>query len=273
MIVLAAMLLAACSSNNDQEEINKLQAEIKSLQAENASQKEDIGEKIQENNDTHQKELVESLSTCRDSVSHAFLYTYDRTAFKKDLTDYLGLNDLSKNNNPFQRLSNLGLWVDYSEKNITSYDFHIGRFYRVFKYIDKSKSNIQRLFDENKAFLFEAIDSYQYLNTQTSNFVDGLLKTHNNIVNSPNYLTWMAEFQKRKVLPSDARDELVTIFEQQFGAIDNLSILNAYDYADTQKMRMKYWLYSFWMRRYAEGNITQVHAVLLEIQQHYRVKP
>ena len=198
-IALASLLLVACAdkhNDQDQDQVMKLEAEIKSLRTTLAYQIE--------NNPSEAIKHKEELGLCFNCVAN-----------KTDITKY----------------------------NFYSLD----RFSYTLNSIDRSAKNIERIFNENKQFIFEALDKYRYFNSQAALFTDGLLRTHENIIKSPDYLEWISEFQKKEVTKTDKRAELVIIFEQKFGAIDDLLVLNSIN-NDYAKIRMKYWLYSFWLR-------------------------
>ena len=269
-IALASLLLVACAdkhNDQDQDQVMKLEAEIKSLRTTLAYQIENNpSEAIK-----HKEELVESLDSCQASVKKVFLYSYDKSAFKIALLEFFQLSNVSKGKDAYDMLSSLGLCFNCvaNKTDITKYNFYsLDRFSYTLNSIDRSAKNIERIFNENKQFIFEALDKYRYFNSQAALFTDGLLRTHENIIKSPDYLEWISEFQKKEVTKTDKRAELVIIFEQKFGAIDDLLVLNSIN-NDYAKIRMKYWLYSFWLRRFAEDNMNTAHAILVDIKAHY----
>ena len=107
-IALASLLLVACAdkhNDQDQDQVMKLEAEIKSLRTTLAYQIENNpSEAIK-----HREELVESLDSCQASVKKVFLYSYDKSAFKIALLEFFQLSNVSKGKDAYDMLSSLGL--------------------------------------------------------------------------------------------------------------------------------------------------------------------
>ncbi|MCB1657360.1 MAG: hypothetical protein KDI39_03965 [Pseudomonadales bacterium] len=266
--LLVIGILTACAKPNSNNK--ELSTKIESLESEIAYLKTDKEEVIAENNAS----LLNIYQRSMAAQHHIFQYAYDKNALKNDFLMFFGFDQISDDKNLLAMLPYLHPTPEKPE-HVSAYDFYLS-LPNLLNHIDRSDNNVKLLFESNKKLIFSWIDAYMYYKSQAFLFTDALLATHKQMTNSPNYLQWMNDIVKHPVSSVDNREELVLLFEKQFGTLNHLELVkrceSEYEAEIKRQMRMKYWLFSFWVRRFQEGNINAVHGILMEISQYYAQK-
>lgn len=273
LIVALAVLVSvsACSKTSTEKEAVKVESsEQKDIQLEMA-----IKDKFEQEAEEEKRLLaLDFYQRSNDAQNHLFEYAYDRNTLKNDFLQLFGFDQVNSDKNLLAMLPNLHRIPD-KPKYVSNYDFNL-YLPGLLTQIDRSEENIKRLFANNKKEIYSWVDSYLYYKSQAFLFTNALLATHKQMSNSENYSTWMADFIKQPTSSVDNRAELVAKFEKQFGSINHLDLVikakSEYEAEVGSQLRMKYWLYSFWIRRFQEGNTNAVLDILSDISQHYDQK-
>ena len=262
--LLISLLVTGCSdfftkeaSKELQEENSRLSRELELTQEENQELKFNV-KKLE-------SELRRVLNR-HDFVIFQFVkFTQDDEALEGALLKYFGFNDISKTNDAYIDLAKLGLSPDGILHSFYLEDRHAIRYYA--QRLDRSPSKLELLFNRYKSAIFQAIPQYVYDNSYANEYVEFLLKSRKNIMGDENYEKFFEKLSSDERLNNrEKKDELLAEFEKQFGVLgDELALLRRTEH----KSRLKYWGYSFWYRRYTEGNEKVVESILNEIATKY----
>lgn len=113
------------------------------------------------------------------------------------------------------------------------------------KTIDRSGENITHLWKSNKSYVYTFFSKSKY-DELCKQVVDDLIEIHDTIKTTLNY----KEFYRMY----DVSDEVFLDFP-------SLEYTSSFEYS---------WPFSFWDRRFAENNASEVYGILKEIQDHYK---
>ncbi|RYC53142.1 hypothetical protein [Flagellimonas olearia] len=113
------------------------------------------------------------------------------------------------------------------------------------KTVDRSAENITDLWKQNKAYVFTFFSKSKY-DELCKRMVDDLIEIHDTITSTLNYEEFYGMY--------DVSDEVFLDFP-------SVEYTSSFEYS---------WPFSFWDRRFAENNASEVYAILKEIQDHYK---
>ena len=113
------------------------------------------------------------------------------------------------------------------------------------KLFDRSKDNVELLWQQNKAFIYTFFSKSKYDNL-CKQVVEDLITVHDTIVATPNYKTFYLEH--------DISDTL-------FLSFPSTTFTKKYNNS---------WLFSFWDRRFEEQNSEIIYHILSQVKQHYK---
>ena len=155
-----------------------------------------------------------------------------------------------------------GYHLDKVRKESTIHQMHAYLAYRF----NRSPQNIKLLWGAVKENVFDYLRKEQYGAFEEDQAVNLLLKSYENIllidehesILSNAYLA-VDSLNNRKMEPDYDRGAYGTSVYDQYDFLSPLMI-------DGDEI----WPYSFWMRRYHEGNMKEVANILREIQEHYK---
>lgn len=138
-------------------------------------------------------------------------------------------------------------------------------------YVGRSGSRLRESFDEYKELLRKNISYKIYQTSIARYYVNKLLLTYTVLQAEGTPATRLEKlYQKMNVSENDYR-ETESFFSDVMPLVDNMSHIDPAlnNSEDINAQRTAVWLVSFWARRYHEGNASQVHDILEEIQQMY----
>lgn len=113
------------------------------------------------------------------------------------------------------------------------------------KTADRSGENITDLWKSNKSYVYTFFSKSKY-DELCKQVVDDLIEIHDTITTSLNYEEFYGMY--------DISDEVFLDFP-------SVEYTSSFEYS---------WPFSFWDRRFAENNASEVYAILKEIQDHYK---
>lgn len=123
--------------------------------------------------------------------------------------------------------------------------------------IPRTTSNIKKIFENYKTIVFAKIDKNLYEQLSINITVKDLLKSYELFRKKVNF-----QEIENLTFRDDVRKYFTLIAYPD-------SIIKKYGYPPFPNYGYKSWLYSFWYRRYLEGNMETVYQILQEIDEHY----
>jgi len=162
-------------------------------------------------------------------------------------------------------INQLPEFVDYGYKyDSYSDDFsEEGKLFAMLAYrIDRSPENINNLFNTYKDLIFSEIDGHQYRQRRLKTYVEYLITTYDYIVSLEDYQMKLNDISEAVAL-ADA-DENIFIRADQGHLYESI-----YSPWKVNNHHDALWFYSFWLRRYQEGNFAAVYSILQKIDAHY----
>lgn len=253
---LLALLLVACGDNSRvsrsvepsetkrlEGQLTDLRLQLKELQA--ASRKNE--------------ELLRSKTTELERVSTTLLngvkYLANSTVRRGELLRYFGLHDISGTNDPYGDILGLTLW--YKEPS-----YHPDPYPHFFKNFPRSSDNIDGLFARHSDDIFAVLTKETYRKSLAKSYVDALLFTHSRIHAATDHTAWLEAMSKDpRISESKNKRLLLAEYEAKFGAIDSgMALVKRSTEATTTDI--KFWAYSFWLRRHIENNADSVARIL-----------
>lgn len=264
----------------------------KSAQTSSSSNQKDAEAKILE---------LEKLNTSHDEVDQAAWlamthlvveYMTKPDELSSALLDYLGLHDISRRRRAFNNLFDLHLdpvvrdpkpetlFKVYKYYDDKSYSWENQVFLSLFHNLPRDPKTLQTTFDRYKNLLFSEFDEFSYKRSMAESYAVALLVSHKLIAADNNYAETIKAIDQevQKICPEltcgyRADLEALKRYETRFGGLpEDLKLLSIYT-EDNHRDEMKYWIYSFWVRRLKEGNFSEVAAILQEIHRRYNGTP
>ncbi len=146
--------------------------------------------------------------------------------------------------------------------------------YNLINNIRKNPEKITTLFNDYKSDFYDLVPSSTYSNSNIETIIQLLIVSYNDLNKNPelasknmkyiygsmnssnNYKTYLHYdyFIEEEIMTQQSKET----FENLYKGIDS-------KFTDTDRN----WFYSFWVRRYKEGNINQTIAIIREVNEHY----
>lgn len=146
--------------------------------------------------------------------------------------------------------------------------------YAIYR-IDRSPENLRRLFNFARPLIKTTVTSQDYMFNRINNKVNSLLGVYSQLVKIDNY--------KEKMLRVSTRADMITgriESDEDFSSLRHPAYgFSCYDLAELICFELgighhgSYYGspdWTFWMRRIREGNMEEVHSILVEISEMYR---
>ena len=157
---------------------------------------------------------------------------------------------------------NASYWNGYIENPSSESQLLAFLVYRL----DRSSSNIKRLYDKYKDYAYNIVDYDMYYSTNIHSTVNDLLITYNYIISFDDYKT------KLKDIYNEAKSKNAQAIEEgdEYGySLDSQWDLYQPIFNNDAEYYDQMWMLSFWVRRFAEDNMETVHSILEDIQNYY----
>ena len=276
----ALLLIIACKPETNDvttKYIAHLESENESLKKEIDSLKNEVKNKselsINEKTDFSLDDLLEfnRLFNASDYVKIVKEEFLSSGLFmnKTTLLEYL-YNKLEFENNSIlgSFLSNDMFWTNTDGVSIGDFDSSnsLSQFNYLWNKIDRSPENINKLISEkDKQFLYSLFKGNNYYKKSgTQSLVEGLLLSYKEINDSEYLLERFHNFPVDFEFQYDLIDEATTSEMLEVLADYNYSFYNENTDLDTRV----YYVYSFWARRFKEGNSELVNQMLQELHEN-----
>ncbi len=144
----------------------------------------------------------------------------------------------------------------------------------IIKNIRKNPEKITTLFNDYKADFYDLVPSSTYINSNIETVIHLLIMSYDDLNKNPELADKNMKYIYGSMNSSDndktylhydyfIEEEIMTqqskeTFENLYKSIDS-------KFTDTDRN----WFYSFWVRRFKEGNINQTIAIIREVKNHY----
>lgn len=162
--------------------------------------------------------------------------------------------------------SNVLLWNNQTAQYLPNHQNAHQQITHYFIYqFDRSSENLQKLFKEYEFVIYELVDKKIYQQLGLEEVIDDLLFSYRYL--KENDMDKI--FHNLNKMSSSGRHFFW--YENQF-PISNQEPKEgeiAEIVGKPKHLYLKQWRYSFWYRRYLEGNIEVVYSILLKVKKHY----
>ena len=263
-ILAVSAVSCSQSTNRDaalQEEIANQKKQIAALETTSRETKNEVS-KLQSAVQDKEREVNRAVDKLRKFNE----YVVNPQLARGELLTYLQFHDVSRANDAYDAISQWGLWFD--KKYLQSSHLFFETFFATF---DRSGPKIESAFTRYSADIYAVLPKVAYETGLAKGCVEALLSAHANISKSSDYKLWLDAMAKdpRLLESGTMRAALLAEFEKKFGLLPN-DLELVLRTREKRRTELKFWAYSFWLRRHLEGNAAQVATILAAIKQKYK---
>jgi len=158
------------------------------------------------------------------------------------------------------------IWY-FFEENLQRTSSKEEKWLMIFVKYYRDAELIEELFKTYEPQIYQTITQKEFAQGNLKECFEGLLNTHKIITTNTQY---KEEFEKLK--SADDREKQVYFFKKAFPDYkkpENDKRTNK-DFYVLMKRGAESWFYSFWYRRYAEGNMEVVYKIIHKVYWHYQ---
>lgn len=280
MILAGIILLAANYPKSSPKTSFFNQEHLKSIVEELKEQKHLDSLKItEEKSKIKQQKYLDSIQNSPKFTHFVSEIKQGKVSFKKWFQhNWLGYNKFSDKEAHFSRWETIasyprswygGIWY-FFEENLQRTSSNEEKWLMIFVKFNRNPQLIEKLFETYESQIYKTITQKEFAQGNLKECFEELLKTHKVITQNLNYKN---EFEKLKSVEDSTLNAY--FFKMAFPNYEKKrrvpgDKIKGDDFHMMTKSGAETWFYSFWYRRYTEGNMEVVYKIIYKLYWHYQ---